>query len=365
MQVCHFSSVHRVNDIRVFRKQCTTLAQGGHEVTLIACPAQADGGEVTLVAVEPPRSRIWRMLFHSFRVYRMAKRQNADIYHFHDPELLPYAMLLKLQGRRVIYDSHECLIEDLATKEWIPQALRQPIASMLKRIEDYVGARLDAIVAATPHIAGRFLPVNAATTTINNYPLSTEFEHHDQDAGIERDGVCYVGAISFVRGIIPLLDSLDAADREIRFRLAGLFADENVERACRNHRNWSRVEFHGQIDRQGVAEIYRRSFAGVVNFLPAPNHIHSQPNKLFEYMSAGIPVICSNFQLWKSVIEDGECGLCVDPASPEELAAAINILAKDEVRRTRYSQNGRGLIEKSFTWEREGEKLLELYEKLR
>lgn len=364
MQVCHFSSVHRVNDIRVFRKQCTTLAAGGHDVTLIACPANADGGRVNIIEVEPPQSRILRMLFHSYRVYKLAKRQNADIYHFHDPELLPYAMLLKWQGRRVIYDSHECLVEDLVTKEWIPQLLRRPVAALLKRIEDFVGVRLDAIVAATPHIAKRFQPVNAATTTINNYPLASEFSLERGGEAVARDGVCYVGAISFVRGIIPLLDSLDEVDSNVRFRLAGLFADKNVEQACRIHRNWVRVEFFGQTDRAGVADIYRRSFAGVVNFLPAPNHIHSQPNKLFEYMSAGIPVICSNFPLWCSVIEDDDCGICVDPASPSELSRAINIVANDPAVRTRMSDNGRKLIAERFTWEREGHSLLELYARL-
>lgn len=364
MQVCHFSSVHRVNDIRVFRKQCTTLAEGGHDVTLIACHAKVDGGLVNIIEVEPPRSRILRMLFHSYRVYKLAKRQNADIYHFHDAELLPYAMLLKLQGRRVIYDSHECLVEDLVTKEWIPQAVRRPMAGIMKRIEDFVGSRLDAIVAATPHIAKRFQPVNAATTAINNYPLASEFSVEPGGEDVVRDGVCYVGAISFIRGIITLLDSFDEVDGNVRFRLAGLFADQNVERACRSHRNWGRVEFYGQIDRVGVANIYRRSFAGVVNFLPAPNHIHSQPNKLFEYMSAGIPVICSNFPLWRSVIEEGDCGICVDPASPSELAGSINILAQDLAARTRMSGNGRQLIAERFTWEREGLSLLQLYARL-
>lgn len=364
MLVCHFSSVHRVNDIRVFRKQCTTLAEGGHDVTLIACPAKVDGGKVKIIQVEPPQSRISRMLFHSYRVYKLAKSQNADIYQFHDAELLPYAMLLKWQGRKVVYDSHECLVEDLVTKEWIPRLLREPMAGLLKRIEDFVGSRIDAIIAATPHISKRFQPVNARTTTINNYPLASEFNIEKGNEEFVRDGICYVGAISFVRGIIPLLDSLDEVDGNVRFRLAGLFADINVERACRTHRNWGRVEFYGQTDRTGVADIYRRSFAGVVNFLPAPNHIHSQPNKLFEYMSAGIPVISSNFPLWRSVIEEGDCGRCVNPASPSELAGAINDLANDPAARRRMSENGRKLIAERFTWEREGHSLLQLYAQL-
>lgn len=364
-KVCHFSSVHRVNDIRVFHKECRTLASGHHEVTLIACLADVPGGSgISVIGLQSEGGRLRRMMTGALNAYRMAKAQKADVYHFHDPELLPYGLLIKkLTGACVIYDSHECYPDDILTKEWIPLQLRRFIASTFRIIEDFVVKRLDLVVAATSHIEDRFKPVARRTVTINNYPLLEEFIQA-QDDSIEKDGFCYVGAISQVRGILPLMDSLDNIDRSIRFYLAGTFASVDIEAAVKGHRNWGRVTYLGQVSRKEISGIYSKSFAGIVNFLPAPNHIYSQPNKLFEYMSAGIPVVCSNFDLWRKVVETGECGICVDPSSADALAAAVNAIHAGRELRETYAKNGRRLIEEKYSWDREGQRLLQSYDEV-
>src|SRR5262249_5702245 len=110
-----------------------------------------------------------------------------------------------------------------------------------------------------------------------------------------------------------------------------------------------------------ISEVYGKSFAGLVNFLPAPNHIFSQPNKLFEYMSAGIPVVCSNFELWRQVVDAGQAGISVDPSSARELADAVNRIPRDRALWETYSRNGRRLIEEKYSWDREGQRLLASY----
>lgn len=325
MKVCHFSSVHKVNDIRVFHKKCKTLASAGYDVTLIACAAKVEAGGVDVVQLNSEGGRLKRMLLGAFRAYKAAESKNADIYHFHDPELLPYGFLLKKKtGAKVVYDSHECYPDDILTKEWIPLFLRKVISVSFERIENFFAKRLDAVVAATPHIEKRFKGIAKRTVTINNYPLKEEFLVDVNEESVPKDGVCYVGAISHVRGILSLMDALDFVDKDIKFYLAGTFASPDIEAAVKSHRNWGRVTYYGQIGRKEISGIYRKSFAGIVNFLPSPNHVFSQPNKLFEYMSAGMPVVCSNFDLWRTVVEAGECGICVDPSDPKEIGEAIN-----------------------------------------
>lgn len=364
-KVCHFSSVHRVNDIRVFHKECRTLASGGYDVTLVACPADMPANsDVSIIGLQSGGGRLRRIMMGALAAYQTAKAQKADVYHFHDPELLPYGLLLKkLTGARVIYDSHECYPDDILTKEWIPLPLRKVIASIFRILEDFVVKRLDLVVAATSHIEERFKPVARRTVTINNYPLLTEFIQA-QAGNVEKDGFCYVGAISHVRGILPLMDSLDKIDPSVRFYLAGTFAGADIEAMVKGHRNWGRVTYLGQVSRKEISEIYSKSFAGIVNFLPAPNHIYSQPNKLFEYMSAGIPVVCSNFDLWRKVIEVGACGICVDPSSADALAAAVNAIRADRERRETYARNGRHLIEERYSWDREGQRLVQSYDEV-
>jgi glycosyltransferase involved in cell wall biosynthesis len=364
-RVCHLTSVHRVNDIRVFHKECATLAEAGFDVTLIGVAADTPERGVKIITLPDEGNRLQRIVGRARAAYRQAIGVGAQIYHFHDPELLPYGLMLKKRtGAKLIFDSHECFREDVVGKHWIPAPLRPVVGHVVGGIEDFVVRRIDQVVAATPHIAESFERQARRVVTINNYPLEAEFAASAQTTSGRRDGICYVGAISFVRGVIPLLDALSFIDSSVRVDIAGPFAGKAVEDAARSHANWGRVTYHGQVSRAQVAEIYAGAFAGIVNFLPVPNHIFSQPNKLFEYMSAGVPVICSHFPLWRSVIEDEGCGIAVDPALPQAIAAAIEALRSEPSRSADMAKRGVQLVRDKYNWSCEGRKLIETYDAL-
>lgn len=365
VRVCHLTSVHRVNDIRVFHKECATLADAGFDVTLIGVAADVPERGVKIIALPNEGNRLQRIVGRARAAYQRAIEVGAQVYHFHDPELLPYGLMLKRRtGAKVIFDSHECFREDVVGKHWIPAPLRPIVGHIVGGIEDFVVRQIDQVVAATPHIAESFQSHSRRIVTINNYPLEEEFGASARANSDRRDGICYVGAISFVRGIIPLLDALSFVDHGVRVDIAGPFAGKDVEQAARSHPNWGRVTFHGQISRAQVAEIYAGSFAGIVNFLPVPNHVFSQPNKLFEYMSAGVPVICSHFPLWRSVIEDEGCGIVVDPGQPKAIAAAVEALRSDPDRSAKMARRGVQLVHDKYNWSCEGRKLVETYDAL-
>lgn len=364
-RVCHISSVHRVNDVRVFHKECVTLAEAGFSVTLIGVQADVPDHGVNVITLPNTGNRFERMVGRARTAYRHALDVKADIYHFHDLELLPYGLMLKRRtGARVIFDSHECFREDIVGKDWIPRSLRKPIGHAVGAVEDFVVKRLDQVVAATPHIAESFAGQARRIVTVNNYPLEGEFTAAAEASASERDGVCYIGAISFARGIIPFLDAVSLIDREVKVHIAGVFAGAPVEAAVKAHPNWSRVTFHGQVSRTEVANIYAACFAGMVTMLPMPNHIYAQPNKLFEYMAAGIPVIGSHFPLWRSVIVEGGCGIAVDPAAPMEIAAAIEALRADRSLAQAMGARGVELVRDTYNWQREGRRLVETYDEL-
>ena len=127
---------------------------------------------------------------------------------------------------------------------------------------------------------------------------------------------------------------------------------------------WQNVNEYGFLDRLGVRNILARSAAGVVTFYPLPNHVDAQPNKMFEYMSAGIPVIASHFPLWREIIEDNQCGLLVDPLNPEAIANAIDYLINNPQEARSMGQNGRRAVEEKYNWTIEQQKLLEFYQRI-
>lgn len=124
------------------------------------------------------------------------------------------------------------------------------------------------------------------------------------------------------------------------------------------------VEYTGHFTREEVNEIYKKSKAGLVVFQPARNHINAQPNKLFEYMAAGLPVIASEFPLWKTIVEGENCGICVNPLDVESVrTACVFLMENDEIAES-LGKNGRRAIEEKYNWNCEEEKLVSLYREL-
>jgi glycosyltransferase involved in cell wall biosynthesis len=147
-------------------------------------------------------------------------------------------------------------------------------------------------------------------------------------------------------------------------QLGGKFSEKETEAEVKSYAGWQLVDELGFVDRVGVKNILAHAVAGLVTFLPLPNHIDAQPNKMFEYMSAGVPVIASNFPLWREIIEGNDCGLCVDPLNPAAIAEAIDYLVNNPVRAEQMGRNGQRAVQERYNWTIEEKKLLELYSSL-
>ena len=146
--------------------------------------------------------------------------------------------------------------------------------------------------------------------------------------------------------------------------MAGEISESKVEESLKSSSGWVNVNELGLLDRKSVKSVMSESLAGIVTFHPHLNHIESQPNKMFEYMSAGLPVIASNFPLWKSIIEGNKCGICVDPKKPDQIANAIDFLFENPKIAISMGENGKKSIMKKYNWSIEEKKLIKLYEKL-
>jgi glycosyltransferase involved in cell wall biosynthesis len=324
-------------------------------------PALQDG--VRIHDVGRARGRLERMLQATERVFAQAERLDADIYHLHDPELIPAGLRLKQRGHIVLFDAHEDVPLQLLGKPYLPQLARRSLAAGFGAFERYACARLDGIVAATPAIRDKFLRIHPNTVDVNNYPIPGEFSAARPWSAKAREA-CYVGSISAIRGIRELVAACTLLASPLRLNLAGQFEDAALEQEVRGLRGWERVNFLGQLDREGVAETMRRSIAGLVTLHRQPNYLDALPVKMFEYMAAGIPVIASDIALWRKIIEGHGCGLCVDPMDPAAIAHAIDFLLSHPAQAQQMGIQGRRAIDEYYNWNRESEKLLALYAKL-
>jgi glycosyltransferase involved in cell wall biosynthesis len=365
-RVCFLTSVHGPFDARIFHKEAQSLARKGYSVTIIAPHSedtQRDGVEIKAVPV--PRTRSERMSLTLWRVFRSALSTNASVFHFHDPELIPVGMLLKILGKRVVYDVHEDVPADILDKSWIAPSLRSPISRIAAWTETAAACRFDAIVAATPRIADSFPNVN--TLTVQNFPrVDVQLDGETTPYSDREPLIAYVGGISELRGSREMIEamSLLSESAPARLQLAGFFDPPESQQELAKKLGWRGVDFLGWLSPTEVRELLGRSRLGVVVFHPIENHIMSQPNKLFEYMSAGLPVVASDFPLWRSIIQEARCGILVDPIKPTAIAEAIRWLLGRPTEAEAMGLRGREAVRRIYNWENEEQKLVELYARL-
>jgi len=366
-KITHLTSAHQRYDTRIFIKMCSSLAKcEDYEVSLVV--ADGNGNEtknnVNIVDIGAKiGGRLSRMTKTVNKVFKKAVELDVDIYHLHDPELIPIGLKLKKLGKKVIFDSHEDVPKQMLGKPYLNPPLRRLIGAVFGMYESYACAKFDAIIAATPYIRDKFLEINLNTVDINNFPLLEELVNASEWEKKQNE-VAYVGGIAKIRGIEEVVQALGYTN-EIRLNLAGEFSEASVEVSVKNYAAWSKVNELGFLNRAQVGGVLAKSKVGLVTFHPLPNHIDAQPNKMFEYMSAGLPIITSNFPLWREIVEGNECGLCVNPLNPKAIGEAIQYLIDNPAQAERMGGNGRKAVESKFNWPVEEKKLLDLYKGLK
>ena len=361
-RIAHLTSVHPRHDTRVFIKQCRSLANHGYAVTLIVADGKGDADEdgVSIVDVGKPAGRRQRIFGTTRRVFAQAIALDADLYHLHDPELLPAGLQLKKLGKKVIFDSHEDVPRQILGKPYIPSAARGLLSVAFDRYEHHACARLDGIIAATPFIRDKFLRMHPRVVDINNFPILGELET-DQAWLNKPQEVCYIGGLGRIRGIMELVHACESLHTPARVNLAGRFSEPEVEKAAKARTGWQRINELGFLDRAGIRKTLARSVAGLVTLHPVINYLDALPVKMFEYMAAGIAVIASDFPLWREIVDGSECGLCVDPLDPMAIAGAIDYLVTNPDVAYRMGQNGRYAVATRYNWSIEERKLFDFY----
>ena len=362
--VCHITSVHRAFDVRIFHKQCKTLSGVGFSVVLVAVGNEEDTivEGVKVKYVKPPSNRLVRVFFTSFKVAVRAYTSKASVYHMHDPELLPLALLFSLIGKKVIFDFHEDVEAKLIEREWLAKPLRAFTVKIFKLLSS-AGAKLFAAkIAATPKIAS--MHSGKVVEVIANYPVASLLAEETPDIPYRADNfdLIYTGGWSQNRGARELVNSMEYVKHpQVKLVVIGQIQPEEQE-YVRKLEGYKRVADLGRVAYEDSIEQMQKSAIGLVCSQNGHGYEDALPNKLFEYMALGLPVIASEFTLWKDLLEEYESVIFVDPSNLREIAEAIDFLINNPERRREMGIKGTKAIKEKFSWEKEGKKLVNLYE---
>jgi len=365
--IVHFTTAHPRTDTRIRIKQTATLArQWPGEVALFVQDGKGDESDaIDGVLVHdtgaPEKGRLRRMTYGAWRMFKAVRKARPEIAHFHDPELLPWALLLKIRGTKVIYDMHEDLELQIKHKPYLSKWVKAVLSFLVSGIEKQAMRIADGNIVVVPDCFERKEGRNL--TLVANFPSLKEFDEiNAEQAG---DDFVYVGSITRPRGIIEIIQAMSLLEASSsRLVIMGPFDTKTLEAEAQSTQGWEQVDYLGWSSRETVTAELARARGGLVLLHPTPQYVISYPVKMFEYMAAGLPVIASDFPLWREIVDGNKCGLLVDPLDPQAIATAMQWLIDHPDEAAEMGRQGRKAVENTYTWESESEKLVALYKTL-
>jgi glycosyltransferase involved in cell wall biosynthesis len=365
--VAHLTSAHSATDIRIQRKECLSLAAAGYHVVLIAPQDKSHIPTSSLIqeiVIPKARSRLTRMCLTSWRVVAAAVRIGADIYHAHDPELLPWLRVLKWLGKSVVYDMHENVPKAITSKPWIPDPLRKPTAMAFAFIEKLL-LRNVPVVFAEESYPKDYAWVRTGAI-VRNYPILDDLFAISERPYTTPTVTC-LGGITPLRGSVVVLEAVKRCWKRniaVDLEYIGTVTDEHRRMlleavppdACGQFR------ILGYVEPDRGWRLLARAHIGMAVLAPIPNYLESVPTKVLEYMALGKAVIASNFPLYKTLVEDTGAGICVDPEDVDTIANAIEYCVTCPQQARAFGDRGRAIARERYSWHVEAEKLSTLYD---
>lgn len=365
--IIHFTTVHPREDSRMRDKELASLqAAFGGPVALYVQDGKGDEIDrrsgFPIVDTGKVEGRLRRMTVGAWRMIKAVRRARPKVAHFHDPELLPWALLLPLFGIKVVYDIHEDVPQQVLHAHNIPHWAKRPVSALVALVEWASTAVIAGFAPATPVIAERF--PTRKTVVVRNYPLLDEMRVEGARPVAQRaPAFMYVGTINANRNIERMVDAIGMLEHpEARLRLAGEFFPASLRHEMEAKPGWRRVDYDLWLDREAVAEALAGVRAGLVVLKPVAHEMVTLPIKLFEYMAAGIPVIASDFPLWRQIVEDAQCGLLVDPEDTGALVRAMEWIIRHPEEAQRMGERGRQAAVERYSWESEARSLVAFYQ---
>lgn len=360
--VVHVSSAHAWSDNRIHLREAASLARHGYRVHLVAIAHDVDLSPTGVAVKQLPRRSRWSRIFlGSFYALKAAVGTGSDIFHLHDPEMVWAIPLLRAAGKRVVYDAHEDLPAQVLGKHYLPHRTRGVVARLSKLVMRVAGMS-NRVVTATEAIADTF---GSRAVVVHNYPrLDTGREVIPVLDRPTR--VVYVGALSEIRGAVEMVDSF--ADPTFppgwTVDIAGSTSPPALLTTLKTRPGWERVRFHGQTSPSAAREYIGLARVGLVLFQESPAHLESLPTKMFEYLAEGVPVIASDFPLWRTIVDNFQCGQLVDQTDPKAIATALRKYHEDPGLLALHAKNARSAAVRNLNWTAEEQVLVALYDDL-
>lgn len=366
--ICHVTIGHNPTDDRIFYKEILSLKKRYENVALVAPDFNPPDPKYNVIYKPFPASGFLKKLW---RAYQLAREVKADLYHVHEFDFLPFALLLKYKyKRKVIYDAHETIfwyvIEFSRHSRWItfvPALIAQSIEWLCAAFVDYI--------VATIFIAPGFRPFKKKFAKLYNYPVLSFFGGKIANIGNQsKPVILYPGQLVPARKIELMITAMAHVKPQFpnaKLLIVGQAADEyklHLNRLVTDLQLRDVVEFRQPVPYESMPELLRTATIGMSSLTPNVSFQRSLQIKPFEFMVMGIPVLGCRVPSIEFYVEQTGSGVIIDPVTQESIAAAINDLLAHPEKRLAMGKAGRRATREKYNWNVMEKRLFNIYQKV-
>ncbi len=371
IKVCHIISGYYRNDPRIFQRQCKSLKKAGFSVSILTNDGQTDEvlDDIPIYSTYKfYKSRISVLMFAKYQFLKRALEIDADIYQMHSPELLSLGIVLKKKGKKIIYDAHEDLPRHIIEKDWLPRLIRKPLSFIIEKYMANILRRYDAIISPHSHVVDRLRVINPNITLITNFSKIFPNKKVLLSDYLQREKmICYSGTVYLHSNQMSILEAIKGFP-DITYSIAGYCTPEYLQ-ILSTHQSYNRLKYIGRINWNELNSFYNKARIGLVIIDYKLNLGGKRGtfavNKMFEYMEAGLPLICSDYELWKEIVDKYHCGIYVEPGNITQIREAIKYLLNHPEKAYQMGQNGRKAVELEYNWETQHVRYIEVFSQLK
>jgi len=368
IKVCHLTVTHSENDNRIFQNECKTLIKEGYDISIIAPNVEDKILEgINIIGFKCNMQPLSRVFVGAGTAYKKALEIDADVYHIHDIELFKYGVKLKKKGKKVIFDSHEDWLVYANDITWMPGLIKKLISGYLRRLYKKNLGYFDAVITVSPHILEKIVQYTNHAYMITNYPKyddSKTISFSREDYLSRQNTLFYSGTVSNQEVILKAISDIP----DITYNIAGTFL-EDYKTKISKFPSWNKVNYLGYLTREELGAAFQKSTIAITLL-----HYHANVGfkngtlgntKVFDYMKYGLPLICTDFEIWKKMIIDKyKCGICVNPDSVDEVKQAIQYLVTNKDIAYHMGQNAQKAVREEFNWGSQEQILIDIYKSL-
>ena len=359
------SSVHPATDPRILYKIAPSLAPC-YEVFCALPNARHYEAQpaITMIRLPEFKSLLLRIIFtHPVLLWKCI-RLRPSLVHIFVPELIPVAFLFQWLGARIIYEVQENLYKKFQIKQYNNQAV---FRALFKYFDHAARKKFYCIFTEHAYL-NEYKSLAFPSAVVHNYvSLSFVDTYSGQRiVNFQIPAFFYSGVISMERCFDTLVAALVILKKKYPKFHVHLFGPVRFSQDEANqlpeYKDISKhLTFYGYTDLRLAIPYAQEAIAGIALLKPIADYPDSYTTKLFEYMALKLPVITSDFPLYKEVVEKSGCGFCIPPYNAALFALTLEWIIDNPLKASEMGKSGRKSVENRFNWKNEQKILLLFY----